>query len=118
MSAIPITQPGKTPAYTAEDVRTYLTTHPSGELATESGAPFSIDAVEFVGPEQARQITRGSTDGSVAPGDLVCIVRLTGPFAGHGISLPPGVRLRRPPTHATLVFDAHTGRLMMQGFGD
>jgi hypothetical protein len=118
MYGIPITQPGKTPAYTVEDVRVYVATRPWGTLQTVSGEPFSIDAVEFVGPEQAEQMTRGALHGAVTTGDLVCIMRLTGPFTGQGMSLPSGARILRPPTHAILVFDVHDGRLIMQGFRD
>ncbi|HLY31578.1 MAG TPA: hypothetical protein VKQ36_11145 [Ktedonobacterales bacterium] len=118
MYAIPITQPGKTPAYTLEDVRAHVATYSGGDLATVSGAPFSIDTVEFVGPEQAEQMTHDAAHGVVASDDLVCIVRLTGPFSGQGMSLAPSARKRWSPTYATLVFDAHTGRPIMQGFHD
>lgn len=117
MYAIPITQPGKTPAYTVEDVRAFVATQPNGALNTVSGAPFSIDAVEFVSREQAEHMTHGAySEEAGAPGDLVCIVRLTGPFSGQGMSLMPGARIRQPPAHAVLVFDAHDARLIMLGF--
>lgn len=122
--AIPITQPGKTPAYTADDARTFIATfvaaHPRADLYTVSGAPFTIDDARFVTREQAEEIMRGeSLAGQAAPGDLVCVVSLTGPFTGETISIMPGAKRRTwHPTHITLVFDVHTGNLLTEWFHD
>lgn len=118
MLAIPITQPGKTPAYTVDDVRAFIASHPGGDLTTASGAPFSIDDVRFVTREEAEQMTRGeSLEGQVAPGELVCIVSLTGPFSNNAISIMANApRPQDHPTYAAVIFDAHSGTLLSEWF--
>lgn len=117
--AIPITQPGKTPAYTVDDARRFVATYQRADFTTVSGAPFTIDDVQFVTREQAEQMMRSSLQGQVAPGDLVCVVSLTGPFTGDTIPVPYGARRRIwHPTYLTLVFDAHTGYLLSEWFHD
>ena len=116
---IPVTQPERTPAYTADDVRALLTSRPFGSLKTVSGAPFSIDDVRFVRWEEAGRVMRSSWPQDTAPSDVVCLVLLTGPFTGESISGPytPNPRTWHP-LHAILVFDAHNGRLYVEGFRD
>ncbi len=116
--AVPITQPGKTPAYTVDDARAFVAKYPSADFNTVSGAPFTIDDVQFVTREQAEQLMRDSSlQGQVAPGDLVCFVSLTGPFTGNTIPVPYGVHKRTwHPTYLALVFDAHTGYLLSEWF--
>jgi hypothetical protein len=117
---VPITQPGKTPAYTVDDARTFIASQRRADLNTVSGAPCTIDDVRFVTREQAERMAR-STPPPGQPGadDLVCVVSLTGPFTGETISAPPGARRREwHPTHIMLVFDAKTGSLNSRWFHD
>jgi hypothetical protein len=117
---IPITRPGQTPAFTEADARTWVEQNgfPGGNTTT--GKPFTIDSVDFITREQAEARTHGeSLEGQVAPGDIVCYVVLTGPFDGSGIDLPIGVTPKPSDLagyHGVMIFDAHTGLLLMWGY--
>lgn len=119
-NGIPLTLSGQTPAYTAQDAQNYVVVHgfPGGNTTT--GKPFTVDSVTFVTREQAETMIHGeSLTGQVAPGDLVCIVVLSGPFDGSGISAPFGVTVKPADVaqyHGVMVFDAHTGVLLMWGY--
>lgn len=121
--AMPITQPGKTPAYTVGDARAFIASQVSqqrADLNTVSGAPCTIDDVRFVTREQAeRMMRRTPLEGQPGSGDLVCVVSLTGPFTGEMISGPPGARRREwHPASIMLVFDAQAGSLLSRWYHD
>lgn len=106
-------RPGQVPAFTAEDMTTYLQGAPSSSFGpTLSGDPPTIETLEFVGCKELTNrlhLWIGLADD--AP---VCYVELRGPFLLRNISLPPG----HPggPAYSEIVteiYDASTGRLLV-----
>ena len=111
-------RPGQVPAFTAEDMATYLHCAPCSSLGpTLSGDPPTIETLEFVGCKELTDrlhLWIGLADD--AP---VCYVVLRGPFLLRNISLPPG----HPggPAYSERVmeiYDARLGRLLVMGAGD
>lgn len=109
--------PGQVPAFTAEDMATYLQGAPCSSFGpTLSGDPPTIETLEFVGCKELTDRLRlwiGLADD--AP---VCYVVLRGPFILRDISLPPG----HPggPAYSEIVteiYDASTGRLLVRVAG-
>jgi hypothetical protein len=99
------------PAFTAQDVTRYFATIPNyGRF--DSSTPTSVIDVQFLTAQQAEATLR--TTLAPTPADrLVCVVKIDGTFISTG---PPGAR---PTTSATalIVFDAHTGNILVSGLG-
>jgi len=105
------TTPGK-PAYTADEVRAYvLRNPPHGNKITTSAAPgYTVVAVTLVTADQFDQ--RFGTGTQVPPETLVYMVELAGQFTMSGGPAPGTVNTY--PSYIE-VFDAHTGRLLIEG---
>ncbi len=87
-SALKLT-PNKVPAFTLEDMKTYLQSAPSCSGGpTLSGQPPTIETLEFVG---CKELTDRLNLFIGLPDDaLVCYVVLRGPFQLTMLSYPPG----------------------------
>jgi len=101
------------PTYTADDVRQYLAAHPP--FTTADGRSPTIDTILFTQAQQARVLLRGaSVDRPDAA--LVCVVVVHGSLSMRGVSRPAGVGPLGPAPTGVLVFDAHTGNILVRGF--
>jgi hypothetical protein len=109
--------PGRVPAFTADDMRSYLQSAPvCAGGPTLSGDPPTIETLEFVG---CKELTDRLNLYIGLPDDaLVCYVVLRGPFHLRRISYPPG-SLHGVPVSQTVeeIYDAGTGRLLVWGAG-
>lgn len=108
--SIPQTQQG-TVAFTNNDVRHYINTHPFPLGPTTTGKSPTIVSIEFITSKQARQRLFGEALG-VPDTAIVCYVKLKGPFT---MSLAPRPPLAKagPSNTATEIFDAQTGSLLL-----
>ena len=109
--------PGKVPAFTAEDMRTYLQSTPSCSLGpTLSGEPPTVESLEFVACKELTD--RLHVHIGLADDAPVCYVVLRGPFLLSGVSYPPGGH-HLPPFSETEeeIYDASTGRLLVAAAG-
>ena len=105
--------PSQLPAFTAEDMTTYLQGAARCSLGpTLSGQPPTVQSVEFVG---CKDLTN-RLNVYIGPEDdaLVCYIVLRGPFSLRMMSRAPGDR-RGPPICETVeeIYDASTGRLLV-----
>ena len=101
------------PAFTAADVTHYIQTQ--GFIRTTSGAVPAIAQIEFITAQEASALLQGESIGR-PDNALVCYVVLTGSFRANG-PVPPGATI--PIVHTAYeVFDAHTGNLLMYGYGE
>lgn len=107
---IPLTQKG-VPAFTVNDVVSYVTTHPFAGGPTISGKPPSVVSVKFITSQLASQNLNGESTG-LSDNASVCYVELYGPFTLEGASVPLGAKLH-PANNVIEVFDASTGNLLM-----
>lgn len=100
-----------TPAFTADDVRQYLTTHQIGGKIGSSG-PISVVSVPFMTAKEAQSLL-GITLSPLPPDELVCLATMTGSFtvAGPAISKKPA---SGTATTEYVVFDAHSGNVVVQ----
>ena len=108
--------PGQVPAFTAEDMTTYLQSAPRCWFGpTLSGEPPTVESVEFA---PVKELTKRLSVW-IGPDDdaLACFVVLRGPFHLRGISLPPGKVVYGIPWCNTVgeIYDASTGRLICAG---
>jgi hypothetical protein len=101
------TDPG-TPAFTEEDARAYVAGHPHPDQV-HAAPPATIERVEFL-PSEAVDARIGAT--GLPAGRLLCLVTLRGSFA---VSVPGGPQVTSSTGY--LVFDAHTGNTLIEGFG-
>jgi hypothetical protein len=97
-----------TPAFTEEDGRAYVAAHPHPDQAPSS-SPATIERVEFL-PGEVADARLGST--GLPAGRLLCLVTLRGSFA---VSAPFGHEVKSSVGY--LVFDAHTGNILIEGIG-
>jgi hypothetical protein len=107
--AIPVTQiqfdPAQ-PAFTVEDVRQYVTTHPLPRIESSN---VTVASITFEKVADVRALLEGAPN--LPDSTLVCLVELNGSFAiespidGSAITYP----------HAYEIFDAHTGSLLVAG---
>ncbi len=104
-----------TPAYTADDVRHYLAAHPP--FRTVDGRMPTIATILFIQAQQARLLLRGASVGR-PDAALVCVVVVQGSLSMRGVSRPAGVGPLGPAPTGVLVFDAHTGNILVRGFQD
>lgn len=97
------------PSFSAADVRAYVSAHPHPDQAS-GAAPATIAGVEFL-PAQAMESRLGGATGRPATA-LFCLVTLRGSFAVAG---PPGTGWSSDIAY--LVFDAHTGNILVEVVG-
>ena len=106
------------PAFTEEDVRNYVATHPVPGGGISSVKPPTVTKVVFMTTQEASELIQNFI--SWHKEDLVCYVELEGAFTFAGG--PPGYvsRYATTPTPAdTRVFeilDAQTGNCLVRGF--
>jgi len=108
--------PGQVPAFTAEDMKTYLQGVAECSLGpTLSGEPPTVESIEFASVKELRERLRVW----ISPDDntLVCVVVLRGPFHLTKISLPPGKVVYGIPWCNIVgeIYDAMTGALLCVG---
>jgi hypothetical protein len=96
-------------SFSADDARSYIANHPHPDQAV-GAAPATITSVEFL-PAQTIDARLGGNTG-MRPTTLLCLVTLHGSFdlAGpHGVS--------RSAETAYLIFDAHSGNIVVEAVG-
>lgn len=101
------------PAFTTEDVQSYLAENPPPYWDSSTPRP-TIVGVEFLSAGEVERRTGTSTD--QPDGAVLCLVTVKGQFIPR---LPRGVEATFRPDPNTLqhlVFDARTGNLLMVGF--
>ena len=104
------------PAFTEEDVRSYVATHhlPGGSISSVT-AP-TVIAIKLMTTQAASELIHSFI--SWHEDDLVCYVELEGAFTFHGG--PPGYvsRYATTPaeTRACMILDARTGNCLVTGF--
>ena len=103
-----------TPAFTRDDVIAYLNTNgfPAGPLV--QGAHLKILTFQFITAKQASDRMKGEFVG-LPDNSLVCYVKVQGPFMLTNVHLPKGYP-RTTAEIGDIVFDGHTGNLMIWGF--
>ena len=100
------------PRFTAEDVRQYVLTHHLPFAAPGSPHP-TVVSVQFLTAAQVRtQLDGESMD--VPDPTLLCLVRVSGTFLNT--MAPPGAS-PKPFHEGVMVFDAHTGNLLVSSVG-
>ncbi|WP_052887951.1 hypothetical protein [Thermogemmatispora carboxidivorans] len=102
------------PAFTEEDVRTYLAEHPP--LSTMFGSVPRVGSVRFLPvPEAASLLAQWRAEQSLvsqlAGREQVCLVELLGPFQVHDPLRPLG-RVAPIASRLYLLFDAGDGSLL------
>ncbi len=102
------------PRFTRDDVIQYIGTHPQ-ILGAIPGKPAPVvTSVQFVTAAQASVLLQGESIG-LPDSSPVCIVRAKGSFAS---SYSPPIlahTAEAPAATAVLVFDAHTGNMIISG---
>lgn len=115
-SALKLT-PGKVPAFTADDMRSYLQSAPlSAGGPTLWGDPPTIETLEFMG---CKELTDRLSLFIGLPDDaLVCYVVLRGPFWMTNVSYPPGSHHGVGVSQTVQeIYDAGAGQLLVWGAG-
>ena len=97
-----------TPAFTLEDAKQYVATHPLPMAAGRDAKPV-ITRAEFVTSQTVSERLNGITTG-FPPNHLLCYVELQGPFTFSG---PRGAKVTY--NRGVLIFDANTGNLVIGG---
>jgi len=103
------------PAYTADDVQQYLAAHPP--FSTADGQPPIIDAPLFTQASRARTLLRGASVGRPDEA-VVCVVVVRGALIPRSLVESvsrPHVWAVRPAPIGVVVFDGHTGNLLVCG---
>lgn len=102
------------PAFTEEDVRAYVTTHPIASPSISSAEPPTVLSVKFITAQEASGLIHNFV--SWRKDDLVCYVELEGDFLFHGG--PPGYIAKTTPTRNRIfeILDAQTGNCFITGF--
>lgn len=104
------------PAFTEDDVRTYVATHsvPGGSISSVTTP--TVIKVAFMTTQEASELIHNFI--SWHKEDLVCYVELEGVFTFHGG--PPGYVSRHETTPANTrvveILDAQTGNCLVTGF--
>ncbi len=96
------------PAFSLDDAKKYVTTHPLPFGAVRDGKP-TVTRTEFLSSQQVSALLRGVTTGFTA-NHLLCYVELQGPFTFTG---PRGATATY--NRGVLIFDAQTGNLGIGG---
>jgi hypothetical protein len=107
---VPAIKPTQTgvPAYTLNDVRAYVSTHPlPGTLNRDLN--FTIVRIAFLTSAEVSRLLGGESTG-FPPTTLLCYVQLQGRFVFAG---PPGTTVIFPIGNE--VFDARNGNIVMAG---
>jgi hypothetical protein len=104
------------PAFTEEDVRNYVTTHPPPGGSIRSVKTPTVIKIEFMTTQEASELIQNFI--SWRKDELVCYVELEGAYTFHGG--PPGRVSRYETTPAETrvfeIFDAQTGNCLVAGF--
>jgi hypothetical protein len=102
------------PAFTEEDVRTFITEHPLPGGSIRSVGQPTITKILFMTTSEASELIHSFI--SQRNHDLVCYVELKGYFTFHGG--PPGSVNTTPASEEQVfeVFDAQTGDCLVVGF--
>jgi hypothetical protein len=115
-NGIPAIQPylSSVPAFTEEDVRTFVSTHPVPGGSIRSVGQPAITRILFMPTCEASELIHAFIGWREQ--DLVCYVELKGTFTFH--AYPPGSRNIPHPAEAEVVeiFDARTGNCLVVGF--
>src|SRR2546421_4735035 len=108
------------PAFTEEDVRTYISSHPFFSKAIGYTEPPILSSIKFMTSREASALMHGAHTG-LADDAIVCYVELCGTFMITGGPAPLPATTRPAPVkpfHTVHeVFDAQTGNLLMAGGG-
>lgn len=99
------------PWFTAADVRDWVTTHPAGDAA--AGSVTTVVSVEFLTSAEVSVRLQGENTG-VPDNTLLCLVHISGTFANTS---PPPVITTVVFHEGILVFDAHSGNLLVSSVG-
>ena len=104
------------PAFTEEDVRQFVATHPVPGGSIRNVKPPAVIKVQFMTSQEASELIHNFV--SWRKDKLVCYVELEGAFTFHGG--PPGYVSRYETTPAETrvfeIFDAQTGNCLVAGF--
>jgi hypothetical protein len=102
------------PAFTEDDVRRYVATHPVPGGSIRSVKPPTVTKIQFMTTQEASELIHSFI--SWRKNDLVCYVELKGLFTFHGGQ--PGYVPTNTPTEEQVfeVFDAQTGNCLVVGF--
>lgn len=104
------------PAFTEEDVRHYVATHPVPGGSISSVKTPTVLKIKFMTTQAASELIQNFV--SRRKDDLVCYVELEGAFTFHGG--PPGrvSRYETIPAETRIfeIFDAQTGNCLVTGF--
>jgi hypothetical protein len=99
--------------FTQDDVVQYIAAHPEIVGAAPNTTAPIVTSVQFITAQQASTLLQGESIGlpDTAP---VCVVHVKGSFVFN--AAPPGLgNTKTSYTTALLVFDAHTGNLIVSG---
>jgi hypothetical protein len=100
------------PAFTEDDVRDYINTHPFSGLRIETKGATSIKRILFITSYDACQLMKGESIG-LSKNAIVCYVELSGTFL---VSSPFPSATPQPAHHTGQeVFDGKTGNLLVLG---
>lgn len=106
-----------TPAFTKDDVTTFLNKNGFYAGPLVNGAHLKILMIQFVTAKQASTLMAGESVGR-PDNYLVCYVKVQGPFqltqvhAGPNI---PGMKTKTTAEIGDMVFDGHTGNVLVWG---
>lgn len=95
-------------AFTVDDAKQYVATHRLRIGLAKGGKPKVLNA-EFMTSKEASQRWDGLTTG-LSDDYQVCYVELEGPVVAAG---PPGTKVTY--NKVVLIFDAHTGNIIIEG---
>jgi hypothetical protein len=114
--AITPTQPGRSPAFTSDDVKAYLLKSGVPGAVVDDPKAITILSIDFIASKEASARLNGEALG-LPDGYLVCFVRLQGQFTFSGPYNPQSSEKPGPATFTTMteIFDAQTGNLL--GYG-
>lgn len=100
------------PRYTSEDARQYVSTHRPPFTAPGSPNPVVI-SIQFLPAAQVSALLDGESMG-VPDSTLLCLVRVSGTFLN---TMVPLGMTPKPFHEGVMIFDAHTGNLLMSSVG-
>lgn len=100
------------PHFTEADVRAYITTHRPGFTIPGTPNPVVI-SVQFMTAKQVSAQLQGESMG-VPDDTLLCLVRVLGEFRNTYVPLGATPKTF---THGVMIFDAHTGNLLISSVG-
>lgn len=98
--------------FTRDDVLQYIAAHPQIVQAQPSKPVPIVTQVQFVTAQRASELLHGESIG-LADTAPVYVVTVQGSFVFTGAPPSPHFRASTPYTTMTLIFDAHTGNLII-----